>query len=158
MYNPAQNDPAMGCSNKMMDYIMPLMSVFITFGVPAALGVYWIFKCIIGVIKQALLSVCMPMPKLSEEEIKAAEQEYNAKASKKPERNLPEGKKYRSLHHIDDEDEVVSTPAVTEPKKVEEKTEEKEPVVERAELKEDNTEENLRAYRKKFNKKDDDKN
>ncbi len=162
MYNPAQNDPAMGCSNKMMDYMMPLMSVFITFGVPAALGVYWIFKCIIGVIKQALLSVCMPMPKLSEEEIKAAEQEYNAKASKKPERNLPEGKKYRSLHHIDDEDEVVSTPAVTEPKKVEEKTEEKteekESVVERAELKEDNTEENLRAYRKKFNKKDDDKN
>lgn len=161
MYNPAQNDPAMGCSNKMMDYMMPLMSVFITFGVPAALGVYWIFKCIIGVLKQALLSVCMPMPKLSEEEIKAAEQEYNAKSSKKPERNLPEGKKYRSLHHIDDEDEVV-TPAVTEPKKVEEKTEEKpeekESIVQRAELKEDNTEENLRAYRKKFNKKDDDKN
>lgn len=161
MYNPAQNDPAMGCSSKMMDYMMPLMSVFITFGVPAALGVYWIFKCIIGVIKQALISVCMPIPKPTEEEIKAAEQEYNSKSAKKSDRNLPEGKKYRSLHHIDDEDEVVSAPATTASKKTEEeeKTSEiKESVVQRAELKEDNTEENMRAYREKFNKKDDDKN
>ena len=160
MYNPAQNDPAMGCSNKMMDYMMPLMSVFITFGVPAALGVYWIFKCIIGVAKQAIISVCMPIPKPTEEEIKVAEQEYNAKsANKKTERNLPEGKKYRSLHHIDDEDEEVSAPAPKKEEKAEKEekpSEEKEPIVQRAELKEDNTEEN--KNRKKASKKDDDKN
>ena len=79
MYQPAQNDPAMGCSNKMMDYMMPAMSVFITFTVPAALGVYWIFKCIIGVIKQAIIHLFMPIPKLTDEQLKAAEKEYNEK-------------------------------------------------------------------------------
>ena len=103
MYQPAQNDAAMGCSNKIMDYTMPLMSVFITFTVPAALGVYWIFKCITGMLKQWIIHLCMPIPKMTDEELLAAEKEYAAKAPKTPARE-PSGKKVRSLHYIDEED------------------------------------------------------
>ena len=103
MYQPAQNDAAMGCSNKIMDYAMPLMSVFITFTVPAALGVYWIFKCITGMLKQWIIHLCMPIPKMTEAEIAAAEKEYAAKAPKTAERE-PSGKKVRSLHYIDEDD------------------------------------------------------
>ena len=109
MYQPAQNDPAMGCSNKVMDFAMPLMSVFITFGVPAALGVYWIFKCLIGMLKQFLLHLAMPIPKMTDEELKAAEKEYSVK-EKTPQRETS-GKKVRSLHYIDDEDEETAAPA-----------------------------------------------
>ena len=103
MYQPAQNDAAMGCSNKVMDVTMPLMSVFITFTVPSALGVYWIFKCLIGVLKQFILSIAMPMPKLTDEEIKAAEKDYAEKEEKSP-RRASTGEKRRSLHYIDDEE------------------------------------------------------
>lgn len=137
MYNPSQNDPAMGCSNKMMDYMMPAMSVFITFGVPAALGVYWIFKCIIGVVKQAIIHLFMPIPKFTDEELKEAEKEYNAKAAKNPSRNIPEGRKYRSLHYIDEDDDVPA-PA---PKKSSAKKEETEAAEAVEEKKEDKKEE-----------------
>ena len=98
-------DAATGCSNKMMDFMMPLMSVWICFLVPAAIGIYWIFKSIIGVGKQALLSLIMPIPKFTEEDYKAAEKEYgsnSAKASKSKSNGPKPG--VRSLHHIDDED------------------------------------------------------
>lgn len=98
----SSNDPAMGCSNKMMDLMMPLMSVYISFIVPAAIGVYWIFKSLIGVVKQAILHKAMPLPQFTEEEFKAAEKEYGATKSQKP--KTKSGKVVRSLHHIDDED------------------------------------------------------
>ncbi|MBR6708482.1 MAG: membrane protein insertase YidC, partial [Clostridia bacterium] len=45
-YQPttAENDKSAGCSNAMMDFMMPLMSVYIAFIVPGAIGVYWMFK------------------------------------------------------------------------------------------------------------------
>lgn len=102
-YQPTTaDDPAMGCSNKMMDWTMPLMSVFITFGVPAAIGVYWIFKSIIGVIKQWILKKAMPLPVFTEEDYKAAEKEMNVRPDKAPKNKS--GRVVRSLHHIDDED------------------------------------------------------
>ena len=119
MYQPAQNDAAMGCSNKVMDYAMPLMSVFITFGVPAALGVYWIFKCIVGMLKQVIIHLFMPIPKMTDEELKAAEKEYDEKAPKMPARESS-GKKVRSLHYIDEEDyEDVSSKNKSEKKSAE---------------------------------------
>ena len=102
-YQPEVTDKAMGCSNTMMDFMMPVMSVFITFGVPAAIGVYWIFKSLLGVLKQYLLKLAMPLPTFTEEEMKAAEKEVNAKAEKAP-KNNKSGKVVRSLHYIDDED------------------------------------------------------
>ena len=107
MYQPMNNDAAMGCSNKVMDLMMPLMSVFITFGVPAAMGVYWIFKCLLGIGKQAILATAMPLPKFTEEDYKAAEREYSVKAEKP--RSKSTGK-VRSLHRIDEEDDEEPTP------------------------------------------------
>jgi hypothetical protein len=69
---------------------------------PAAIGVYWIFKCLIGMAKQAILHVAMPAPVFTEEDYKAAEKEMNARPEKGP--KTKSGKVVRSLHHIDDED------------------------------------------------------
>ncbi|MBQ9086752.1 MAG: YidC/Oxa1 family membrane protein insertase [Clostridia bacterium] len=102
-YQPTTaNDPAMGCSNKMMDIVMPLFSVYITFVVPAAIGVYWIFKSLLGVLKQWILKKAMPLPVFTEEDYKAAEKEMNVRVDKAPKNKS--GKIVRSLHHIDDED------------------------------------------------------
>ncbi len=98
----AASDPAMGCSNKMMDIVMPLFSVYISFIVPAAMGVYWIFKSIIGVGKQYILKKAMPIPVFTEEDYKAAEKELNVRQDRAP--KTKSGKVVRSLHHIDDED------------------------------------------------------
>lgn len=104
-YQPMDNaqQAQMGCSNKMMDIVMPLFSVFISFGVPAALGVYWIFKSILGVISRLILHFAMPLPKFTEEDYKAAEKEINARFDKNT-RVEKSGRVVRSLHHIDDED------------------------------------------------------
>jgi YidC/Oxa1 family membrane protein insertase len=103
MYQPVTDGQQAGCSNKMMDIMMPLFSVFISFGVPAALGVYWIFKSLLGVVKQVILDYTMPLPKFTEEDYKAAEKEVGARAEKNT-RVQKSGKVVRSLHHIDDED------------------------------------------------------
>lgn len=124
-YQPsmAANDQAAGCSNKMMDLMMPLMSVFIAFGVPAAIGVYWIFKSVIGTLKQFIIHKTMPLPKFTEEDYKAAERELAGKTPKNKEKRaartdshaernernayVPKSERVgsvRSLHHIDDED------------------------------------------------------
>ncbi len=101
-YQPMSDDKAMGCSNKIMDWMMPLFSVYIAFMVPAAIGVYWIFKSLLGVVKQFVLKKAMPIPTFTEEDYKAAEKELNIKPDKAPKNKS--GKVVRSLHHIDDED------------------------------------------------------
>lgn len=100
MYNPnpeAQNDISM----KIMNLSMPLLSVYISFTVPATIGLYWIFRSILGVLQQFALSKMFPIPKFSEEDYKAAEREANFKALSK---NQQKKQKVRSLHHIDDDD------------------------------------------------------
>ena len=109
-YQPAIQDAQMGCSNNMMDITMPLMSVYIAFITPAAVGVYWIFKCVIGTLKQFLLHKAMPLPTFTEEDYKRAEKEMKAKNKGKKESNnyaaASDGRVYRSLHRIDDEDDL----------------------------------------------------
>ena len=106
----AQQDAQAGCSNKTMDIMMPMMSVWISFMVPAAIGVYWIFKSIIGSVKQIVMSKVMPIPAMTEEELKAAEKEYGGKPEKKHQKGNanPDATKYNpaSLFHQDDEDYV----------------------------------------------------
>lgn len=100
-YNPnmqAQNDMSM----KMMQYSMPLLSVYITFVTPATIGLYWIFRNILSTIQTILLAKFIPVPQFTEADYKAAEKEYNVKPAKK---NNGEKKKVRSLHRIDDEDD-----------------------------------------------------
>ena len=105
MYQPMNdaNQAQMGCSNKVMDLVMPLFSVFLAFTYPAALGLYWVFKCLLGILKQFILSKAMPLPKFTEEDYLAAEKEINSR----PDKSLKvakSGRVVRSLHHIDDED------------------------------------------------------
>ncbi len=101
------NDAQMGCSNNIMDITMPLMSVYISFIVPATISVYWIFKSILTTLKQFILSRTMPLPKCTEEDIKAAEKELKGKKNHAPARTASAGgTKPRSLHHIDDDDEL----------------------------------------------------
>lgn len=97
----------MGCSNNMMDIMMPAMSVFFTFAVPAAVGVYWMFKSILSTLQQFLLSKVMPLPQFTEEDYKAAERELAGKTKKSTSARAPRDPNappVRSLHHIDDED------------------------------------------------------
>jgi membrane protein insertase Oxa1/YidC/SpoIIIJ len=87
--------------------------VYITFIVPAAVGIYWIFKSIITTAKQFVIHKLMPMPTFTEADYKAAERALKGKApEKKPagQRTTPSGKPVRSLHHIDDEDEPLPPP------------------------------------------------
>ncbi len=104
-FQPAQNANAsqQSCSNNVMDITMPLMSVWMTFIVPGAVGVYWMFKSVLGVIKQFIMSRVMPLPKFTEEDYKAAEREMNSRQPKKIVKSENAGK-VRSLHHIDDDD------------------------------------------------------
>lgn len=122
-YQPqmAANDQQQGCSNNIMDFTMPLMSVYITFIVPGAIGVYWIFKSLLSTLKQFIMSKIMPLPKFTEEDFKAAEKDLKGKrdSAKRTVNRDPNAPKPRSLHYIDaDDDEIAPTPA---PKKQEKK-------------------------------------
>lgn len=111
-YNPnmdAANTPSM----KIMQYSMPLLSVWISFTVAGAVGLYWVFRNILSVLQQILLAKTMPIPRFTEEDYKAAEKEAKVKPEKKA--KDPNKPKVRSLHRIDEDDEedapVKETPA-----------------------------------------------
>ena len=70
----AQKSPTM----KIMNWSMPLLSVWIAFSVPAAIGLYWIFRNIISCIQQIVLSNVIPAPKFTEEDYKQAEKELKS--------------------------------------------------------------------------------
>ncbi len=105
MYQPTANAGAdarqVACSNTIMDITMPLMSTVFTFMVPALVGIYWIFRSLVGLLKQFIISRAMPMPVFTEEDYKQAAREMAGKRIVKKSENVG---KVRSLHHIDDED------------------------------------------------------
>ena len=123
--------------------MMPMMSVWISFMVPAAIGVYWIFKSIIGAAKQIIMSKAMPIPTCTEEEYKAAEKEYGGKPEKKQKKGNanPEATKSNpnSLFHQDDEDYV--PPVKEEEEKPEIKTDDS-GAISKAPLKDDRKHDN----------------
>ncbi len=113
-----QNEQAanVGASMKIMDWMMPLMSLWIAFSVPAVIGLYWIYRNILGTVQQFILKKMYPTPVFTEEERKAIEKEMNGKIKKeKPDKinRAPKldknGNPIRSLHHIDDDDEPLPT-------------------------------------------------
>ena len=100
---------AMGCSNNIMDFMMPAFSVYFTFMVPAAVGIYWMFKSVLSTLQQFILYKVMPLPTFTEEDYKAAEKELAGKSNKNRNNTEraprdPNAPRVRSLHHIDDED------------------------------------------------------
>ena len=88
---------------KMMDLMMPAMTLFMAFGFSSMMGIYWIYQSALGILQTFIISRVMPLPKYSEEDLKEMkrqqkEAEKNARVAAK---NAP---KVRSLHYIDDED------------------------------------------------------
>lgn len=90
----------------MMDIMLPAMTTLIAFRVPAAIGIYWMFNNILGVVQTILLHKAMPLPSCTEEDIKAAERELAGKAPKNVQAVASRGP-IRSLHSIDFTDEEV---------------------------------------------------
>lgn len=105
---PAQQSQDVGCSMKIMDYGMPLMSAYIAFIWPSILGVYWIFQNVLGVLQQLILKKMYPAPVFTEEDYREEERKLRTKNKGKNNagsyKKASDGKQYRSLHHIDDEE------------------------------------------------------
>ena len=105
-YNP-NPDAKPDASMRMMQWSMPLLSVYISFTIAAAIGLYWIFRNILSVVEKIILSKLYPIPQFTEEDYKAAEHEANAKPLSKKQQK----KKVRSLHRIDEDDDLPEAPA-----------------------------------------------
>jgi YidC/Oxa1 family membrane protein insertase len=104
--NPMQmaaQDENVQMSMKMMDLIMPLMTLFFAFKLPAIMGLYWIYQSIFGMIQSIVIAKLMPIPKYTEDELKVIEKarRQQEKAQKEIIKTQP---KYKSLHYIDDDD------------------------------------------------------
>lgn len=124
--DPAVKAQQNSLSMKIMMYTTPLISVYVSFYMPAAVGIYWIYRSIAATLQQIALYKIMPPPTFTEEDYKAAERELNGsskKKNKKPGGTLPAGSGKRSLHHIDDEDEIV--PETNSKKDVQQESEKK---------------------------------
>ena len=104
--NPAQTqvqDPQTAASMKIMDLVMPLMTLWISFNFSGMLGLYWIYQSVLGVLQTVILAKVMPMPKYTEDELKAMKKAQK-EAEKAQRAALKESPKVRSLHNIDEDD------------------------------------------------------
>ena len=90
-------------SMRMMDVMMPLMTVWFCFMMPGMLGLYWIYQSIFAIIQQYILSKAMPLPKYTDAEIREMEKADREKA-KAQRAALQSQPKVKSLHYIDDDD------------------------------------------------------
>ena len=69
--NPSTGDEKAQASMKSMNMMMPLMSIWICFIMPAAMGIYWIANSIFGIIRDYILTKVY-MKQLAEEEAERA--------------------------------------------------------------------------------------
>lgn len=80
--NKNMNDQAQATSNMMM-WMMPLMTGFFTFSLPAGMGLYWIASGVIQIVQQIVLNIYFEK-KGEDFEIKVPEKkQYHGKKSKK---------------------------------------------------------------------------
>ena len=99
----ADDNPQSQLSLKIMDLVMPLMTLFIAFNFSAMLGVYWIIQSIFGIAQTVIFYYAMPIPKYTEEELKAMRKAQ--RQAEKTQKNIIKAQpKYKSLHYIDDDD------------------------------------------------------
>ncbi len=99
----AGQDSQTAASMKIMDIVMPLMTLFIAYGFSAMMGLYWIFQSILSIIQTVIIAKIMPMPRYTEEQLKAMKKEQKA-VEKAQKTLLKQQPKYRSLHYIDEDD------------------------------------------------------
>lgn len=112
---PEAKEQQNNISMKIMNLSMPLLSAYIAFIWPAAIGLYWAIRSVYQVIQQIIIAKLMPPPQFTEEDYRAAERELKGKApekKEKPQRD-PNAPKVRSLHHIDDDDDDMPVKAVS---------------------------------------------
>lgn len=129
-----QPNPEAAKQMRSMTLIMPLMTVWFSFMLPAALGLYWSFQNVFAIAQQFILCKVYPIPVVTEEEMKAAEREL--KAAQRQNAKAASASKRRSL--VYDDDDIPQTPApkksAVKPTQLD-KTRE---IIEPAPLKEDN--------------------
>ena len=101
-------------SLRIMDIVMPLMTVWFAFNFSGMLGLYWIYQSIFAILQQYILCKVMPLPKYTDAEIREIEkaEKEKAKAQRSAMHNQP---KVKSLHYIDDDD-YESLPEINKPK------------------------------------------
>ena len=104
--NPATQTPENAQANstmKMMDIMMPAMTLFMAFSFSSLMGIYWIYQSALGILQTFIISRAMPMPKYSEDQLKEMKkaQKEAEKAARSAAKAAP---KHRSLHYIDDDD------------------------------------------------------
>ena len=99
----SQTDAQAQASMKIMDLVMPLMTLFIAFNFSAMLGLYWIFQSLLGIVQSLILAKTMPLPKYTEDELREMrrQQKEVEKAQRQAAKLQP---KHKSLHYIDEDD------------------------------------------------------
>ena len=81
--NAATADVANNKGMKIMEYAMPLLVVYMSYQMNAALGLYWIFQSVLGIAQMFVLAKLYPIPKITEEEYELARQQYGGTTKKK---------------------------------------------------------------------------
>lgn len=66
-----------------MEVGMPLLSAVFAYNFAAAIGAYWIWRTLIGMVQTVVFAKAMPIPKITEEDIAEAKRELKAKQKKK---------------------------------------------------------------------------
>ena len=79
--NSMPQQPGQGCSMNAMMYVMPLFSLFISFGVPAGVGIYWIFSNLLAMVQTVVLNQIYNPAKIRAQ----AEIEYEERRRRKKE-------------------------------------------------------------------------
>ncbi len=90
-------------SMKIMDLMMPAMTLIFAFQFSGMLGLYWIYQSILGMLQSFILAKAMPLPTFTEEELREMEKAERARAKQQREA-IKTQPKVKSLHYIDDED------------------------------------------------------
>lgn len=81
MQTDANGNPIGG--GLFMEVGMPLMSAMFSFSFASAVGCYWVWRTLIGMIKTVIVAKAMPIPVVTEEQIAEARKEIKAKAGSK---------------------------------------------------------------------------
>ena len=106
-WNPSANmqnqDAQANMSMKIMDLMMPAMTLIFAFQFSGMLGLYWIYQSILGMLQSFILAKTMPLPTFTEEELREMEKAERARAKQQREA-IKTQPKVKSLHYIDDED------------------------------------------------------
>jgi len=92
-------------SMKMMNLMMPLMSLWFCFIMPAALGVYWIANSVFAMIQEPLMGKFYTQKLNAEEEARAAKRDAERKA------RMEDAKKRAALQHEQEDKRLKKQPA-----------------------------------------------